>query len=274
VTLRVFVQVWCEIDPTLNVRVDRATGQPLPEDGDELHRVSPLGRAGVGAAVALPGARVTAFAVGPGHRDALRHALAAGAAQAIELLAEGADPTAVALPALADWLCGRADLVLADRAAGLLAARLGWSHLAGLDELRVRDGVLHAVRLLGRGDRELVTARLPAAVRLHADALRPAYIARARLAAVSEAVIESVALGSATPDPIAVGPLEPARPRVRQGQAVPRSGSGSSRLQALLRPGGARGPQSAAAARPAPQTPEQMAEEFVRYLKHHDLLPW
>src|SRR5262245_3271481 len=113
--LRVWAEVWCEVDPTLNVRVDRATGRPAAEAGDRLLRVSPLGRAAVAAARRVfdslresrAGGRlaervehlpeVTAFALGAGHDDALRHALAAGASRGVEVLAEGADPDAVPL---------------------------------------------------------------------------------------------------------------------------------------------------------------------------------
>src|SRR5439155_23139279 len=103
-SLRVLVQVWCEIDPTLNVRIDRQSGQPLTDPGDRLWRVSPLGRAGVAAAMQLGGAAVSAFALGSGHTEALRHALAAGAADAVELVADGADRAALSVPELTEWL--------------------------------------------------------------------------------------------------------------------------------------------------------------------------
>lgn len=279
--MRVFVQVWCEIDPTLNVSIDRRTGVAAVAAGDQLRRVSPLGRAGVAAAVQLPGACVTAFALGSGHEEALRHALAAGAANALAVHAVG-DPDAVAPRTLADWL-GQQDiqLLIADRLAGLVAGRLGWAHLAGLDELRVQGGALRALRFLGRGDREAVTARLPAAVRLHPESARAPYVCRSRLRTVMDRDIEQHILPAEHQIGVVPGPLQVARPRTRLGAAsVPASASGSGRLQALL--GGGRTANSPHAPREArhaqrddsggPATPEQLAELFVRYLLHHELL--
>src|SRR5262245_10320611 len=113
-SLRVFVQVWCEIDPTLNVRVDRQTALPAVDPGDRLERVSPLGRAGVAAATRLRDAVVTAFALGTGHGDALHHALAAGADHAIELLSPGESNATLPVTALVEWLREQQpDLVIA-----------------------------------------------------------------------------------------------------------------------------------------------------------------
>jgi electron transfer flavoprotein alpha/beta subunit len=267
----VFVQVWCEVDPTLNVRVDRQTGLPAPEEGDQLRRVSPLGRAGVASALALGDAAVTAFALGGGHVEALHHALAAGAGRAVELLSPAGGPVSAA--ALARWLLPQGpDLVIADRLAGLVAARLGWAHLAGLDNLRIVGDVLRAVRLLDRGDREVVTARLPAAVRLQTESVRAPYVAWSRLQSATGRPLERQTLPEGAPDDQAA-PLQVARARTRLGQTpAPSAAPASARLQALL--GGGR--QTPAPARPAQDTaatPEQMAEEFVRYLLHHHLLP-
>lgn len=262
--MKVLVQVWCENDPTLNVRIDRHTGQPQAEPGDRLQRVSPLGRAGIHAAMRLSPRTITAFAIGPGHTDALRHALAAGAADAVELA-----PANLSVATLADWVSRQqADLVIADRIAGLIAARLGWSHVAGLDELHVESGRLHAVRFLPRGDREKVNARLPAAVRLQTESVRVPYVSRARLQAADTHPIVRTELPGATQvaDP---GPLQPARARVRLGKAPqPTATSGSSRLQALLGGPAANVKKTDLAIR----TCEDLAEEFVRYLLQHELL--
>src|ERR1051325_11071257 len=92
---RIYVQVWCELDPTLNVRVDRQNGSPLAESGDVLMRISPLGRSGVTAALSIAEAEVGAFALGDQHGGALRHALAAGASRAVQLnVAASARPAA------------------------------------------------------------------------------------------------------------------------------------------------------------------------------------
>jgi electron transfer flavoprotein alpha/beta subunit len=272
-TLRVFVQVWCEIDPTLNVRIDRQSGRPAADPGDRLWRVSPLGKVAVATASGLGGS-VTAFALGDGHADALRSALAAGAGRAVELLAPGEDAEAVAVAGLAEWLRDqRPDLVIADRLSGPLAARLGWAHLAGLDELRVEDGRLRAVRFLGRGDREVVTARLPAAVRLQAEAVRVPYVARARIHAAAGRPIERETLSGPAPTAAAAGPLQVARARTRLGkQPAPAASSAGARLQALMGAGTSR-PAAPRRAGPATPTPEELAEEFVRYLLHHGLLP-
>src|SRR5262245_9885275 len=195
-SLRVFVQVWCEIDPTLPVHIDRQTGQPAADPGDRLWRISPLGKAAVAAALGLGGV-VTAFALGDGHEDALRCGLAAGASRAVALAVL---EEAVSVAGLADWLRGQQpDLVLADRLAGLVAARLGWAHLAGLDELSVKGRILTAVRFLERGGREVVKARLPALIRLQADALPVPYVARARVHAVAGHPIERISTKDQVP---------------------------------------------------------------------------
>lgn len=268
-TLHIFVQVWCEIDPTANVRIDRQSGQAVVDEGDQLQRVSPLGRAGIAAAWSL-GQEVTAFALGAGHTNALGHALAAGADRAVELLGDGNS-----FAALADWLKDqKADLVIADHLAGLVAGRLGWAHLAGLDNLEIRDNMVRAVRFLERGEREIVKARLPAAVRLRNESLRVPYLARARIQAASSLPIERVILP--IQDDInhkePTGPLQMARPRTRIGQTqFPPTTSASQRLGALMGLGNPRAvvtPKSEKAA----STPDELAEEFVRYLAHHNLL--
>lgn len=260
--MRVLVQVWCEIDPTLNVRIDRQTSLPIAERGDQLYRVSPLGRSGVAAGARL--GEVTAFALGAGHEAALRYALAGGAIRAVEL-------GDVNSRDLASWVQSQAvDLVIADRLAGAVAARLSWSHLAGLADLRIAGGELNAVRWLERGDRELVTARLPAAIRLQAEDVRPPYVARARLQAAAGREIERVDFAKAAeaaPPPIA---LQLTRPRTKQGTLPAASTSASERLQALM--SGAVPTPSAKKADTEPRTVEEMAEEFVRYLLHNRLL--
>lgn len=269
---RVVVQVWCEVDPTLNVRVDRQSAQPLVDPGDRLLRVSPLGRSAVAAALKIREGVVTAFALGSGHTEALRHALAAGVGQAVELRTSGENADAIPVAALAEWLRRQAaDLVIVDRLAGRLAARLGWSHLAGLDELRIREGKLWAVRRLGRGDREEVTAQLSAVVRLHEESPQAPYVARARIQAASGRTIEQEILVGPDSPRIEPGPLQPARARTRLGKAAPASGSASDRLQALM--GG--GSKAMASVKRAEKNtePDRLAEEFLRYLLHHDLLP-
>ncbi len=260
--MRVLVQAWTEIDPALNVRIDRQTALPIAEAGDRLHRVSLLGRSGVAVGMRLGG--VTAFALGAGHEAALRHALASGASRAVEVC--GVD-----VKALADWILSQGvDLVIADRRAGAVAARLGWSHLAGLVDLRIVDGDLIAMRCLERGDRERVRARLPAAIRLHADEARPPYLAHARLQAVSGHVIERVGMMGAA-ETATTGQLQLARPRTKQGGAPTAVATASERLQALM--SGAVPTPSARKADESPRTVEEMAEEFVRYLSHNRLLP-
>ena len=273
-TVRVFVEVWCEIDPTLNVRVDRQTARPVVEPGDQLWRVSPLGRAAVAVALGLDDPAVTAFAVGAGHEEALRHALAAGAARAVELRCAGDAPEVPPVASLAAWLRRQqADLVIAGRLAGLVAARLGWAHLAGLGDLQVCGSFLHAVRWLERGNREQVAARLPAAVRLHDEGVRPPYVARARLQAAAGRAVEreTLPVDEAPARGVETGPLQPARARTRAGTPAPTAASAGDRLHALL--GLGRAPAAAPRrADRAAATPEEMAEEFVRYLLHHNLL--
>lgn len=273
---RVLVQVWCEIDPTLNVRIDRQMGNPIADEGDLLTRVSPLGRLGVFEALRLDGVHVTAFALGDNAADALRHALAAGAERALALLFSGADAEPFSLGALAGWFQReQPNLIIADRWTGLLAARLGWSHLAGLSDLRIEAGRLHAVRHLGRGERELVTAQPPAALRLQTEIVKPPYVSRARIQAIAESRIERVELSAEPESNVAeVGPVQLARARVRMGKtAAPAGASANDRLQALMGLAGAKPSTTPRREGKASPTPDEMAEEFVRYLAHHQLLP-
>lgn len=274
--LRILVQTSCEIDPTLNVRIDRATGEVLPDAGDELLRVAPAGRSGVAAALRIPHADVTTFCVGESHEAALRHALAAGAHRAVMLAAGDEHGAALGWDALVAWVrSGKFDLVIADRMAPRLAVRLGAAHLAGVSDLRFESGKLLATRHLGRGDREEVSSTLPAIVRIETNAGSPPYVSRSRLQAVAALAIERVMLTPAEAEPpVETGPLQAARPRTRTGQTTTQPAArGMDRLQALMSgSAGSTSPSATKGAAAAPTTPEQMAEQFVRYLKHHDLL--
>ena len=274
--LKVLVQVWTEIDPTLNVRFDRATSEACAEPGDVLRRISPLGRQGVAVSSDLPTSEVTAFAIGDQHTAALRHALAAGAVRAAELLvADGLDQPAL-VTALAEWLaCQQPDLVVGDRLTGLIAGRLGWSHLAGIDGLHVADSHLLAIRHLGRGERETVMARLPAAVRLWPAAAGPPYISRARLQAVADGRIERNSLVATDNQPtVEVSGLQVARTRTRKSAtAQPQSVRGMDRLQALIGSPVNRAEANSGATPARDASPDELADEFVRYLAHQELLP-
>jgi electron transfer flavoprotein alpha/beta subunit len=264
---RIFVQVWCEVDPTLNLRVDRQTGVPVADNGDQLIRVSPLGRAGITAALAISDAEVTAFALGEGHDDALRHALAAGASHAVQ----------VGAASVSEWLRERQPgLVIADRIAGGIAARLGWSHLAGLDQLRVENGQLRAIRQLGRGDCEVVTAKLPALVRLQTETPRSRYVSAARITLAANKPIErwEFAGSTASGTRAELGPLQVARPRTKLGAIPPSTApaSGLDRLSALMGMGRTATVAVSKSPEPTQKTPDEMAEEFIRYLAHHGLL--
>jgi len=269
----IFVQVWCEIDPSLNLRVDRQTGVPIADDGDSLTRVSPQGRAAVVEALKIGGADVTAFAIGEGNEDALRHALANGATRAVQLQFDG-DISSV--EPLARWLGEqKPGFVIADFVAGRVAARLGWAHLAGVDQLRIDGGKLQATRHLGRGDCESVTATLPAAVRLQTESTGIRYVSRSRIAKVAELPIEQVTLGTlpSSTKAVEMGVMHLARPRTRLGAAPAAApAKAMDRLNALMGLGGGAKAASPKASEPTTKTPEQMAEEFVRYLAHHNLL--
>ena len=254
----ILVQVWCEIDPTLNLRIDRGTDRPVAEAGDALARVSPLGRSGVDAALGLSGFEVVAFAVGGGHENALRHALASGAARAVQLGDEG----------LSGWVKAQDPaLVIGDRTAGLMAGALGWAHLAGLEALRVAAGRLPAIRRMGRGDREEVSAILPAVVRLAEETVRLRYVSQDRLRAAMGREIERVALEEDAGAQAEAGTLQLARPRTRLGAAAPPA-SGMDRMKALMGVGQAPATPAARPSESASQTPDEMAEAFVRYLRH------
>lgn len=270
---RIFVQVWCEVDPTLNLRVDRQTGAPIVDDGDLLMRISPLGRAAIAEALKIGNADVTAFAIGSRNEDALRHALAAGASRAVQLQPEC---DALSVTMFANWLSEqKPDLVIADSIAGRVAARLGWAHLAGIDQLRIESGKLRAIRHLGRGDCESVTALLPAVVRLQTESPGVRYISRARLAKIANLPIEQVTLNrsSSGSNTVEIGGLQLTRPRTRLGAAPAAApAKAMDRLNALMGLGGGTKAAAPKAPEPTTKTPEQMAEEFVRYLAHHNLL--
>lgn len=276
--LRVFVQVWSEIDPTLNVRIDKNTRKAVSEKGDRLMRISPVGRCGIDAALKLAETvEVTAFSLGLEHTPALEHALAAGAKQAIALM--GSDNSYLTLTplALANWIkTNKVDLLIADRMAGLVAYHLGWAHLAGIDELQIKEGKLRCVRLLEQGDREKVYAPLPAAIRVQQKILTPSYICRARVEKVSKDQIQTQKLAEKEAKTcIEMGPLQLARPRTKLANQRTLSGktSGMDRLNALM--GVTSTTSKSPSSSPSPKkalTPPEMAEEFVRYLRHHQLL--
>jgi electron transfer flavoprotein alpha/beta subunit len=276
--VNIFVQVCCEIDPTINVRIDRATGDAFAEPGDRLMRVGLSGRLNVAAAVSLGSVEVTAFAIDPGHSEALKHALAAGAGRAIAL--RQADNTSTATPttiaALADWLSEQQpDLVIGGRFLGGIASRLGWAHLAGVGNLRLDRGTLHGIRHLERGNREEVKATLPAAVRLHIGAARPPYISRARINAVSTSEIFQESLAAEAGDVLTeIGPIHQKRERTRGAQTKRSTSSrGMDRLSSLMK--GSVQPAKVAEklSNDEPRKSEDLANEFVRYLRHYDLLP-
>ena len=274
--LNIFVQVWTEIDSTLNVSIDRATGDARAETGDELRRISPCGRQGMAIAVEIPSSEVTAFAVGHQHVEALRHALAAGATRSVELLmADDLDQRAL-ITTLAQWLENQQpDLVVGDRLVGLVAGQLRWSHLAGLENLQIAESQLHAIRHLGRGDRESVVAAMPAAVRLWPTADGPPYVSRDRLRAIEDRRIERTTLPVAAPDTVVeVGDLQIARTRTRKSANAPQqSARGMDRLQTLIGAAGGRADSKPGTAIARNASPDELADEFVRYLAHHDLLP-
>lgn len=277
-TRRILVQVKCEIDPTLNVRIDRLTSAPVVDAGDELMRVSPLGRIGVAAARRIPEAVVTAFAIGAGHRPALQQALAAGAEAAVELQLPAAVTGDDWLAVLAGWLAQQSpQLVMGDEWSGLAAARLGWAHLAGISNLAYRGAVLTAHRARGRGAMEKVVAHGPALVRLQLDSGMIPYVARARWTRAAAQPIQVVALeapAAARPPTLEAGALQLVRPRTRLGAttAAP-AAKASDRLNALMGLGGRAAPKPAAPKAPESKTAPQLAEELVRYLAHHQLLP-
>ncbi len=278
--LRIFVQVWCELDSSLNVRIDRQTGEPVADEGDLLWRISPLGRLGVQTALGIANADVTAFAIGTGHDAALRHALAAGVTRAVELAPAGDGSNRLPISVWADWLQNqRVDVLIGDRDAGQVACRLGWAHLAGLESLQVAGQTLTAIRSLGRGDAEAVHAVLPAAVRIQEGSQRSKYISRARINAVAPSRIERVVLQPSVQHAplLQAGVLQAVRPRAKTGPSAAVATTpaapvrAADRLQALL--GKSSAPAVAKPVTKTDATPEQMAEEFVRYLVYHDLLP-
>jgi len=263
--MKVFVQMWCELDPVLSPRVDRQKDALVAEKGDTLFRVSPIARRAV-ADAALFAQEIVAFCLGDEHRTSLRHALAGGAHEAIVLQC-----SEECISEFAHWLTDESmDILIGDRMVGLVAAQAGWAHLAGVEKLSIGCRGLNAIRNLERGNREQVTATLPAALRLHGG-LRAPYISKARLAAVSEDRIRTQVLAGSFQPLIETGPLQPTRPRTKLGSntAPARPISGKSRLDALM---GMSGAVRAVKPEKRVKSTEELAEEFVRYLAHHRLL--
>jgi electron transfer flavoprotein alpha/beta subunit len=271
--MRVLVEVGCELDPTLNVRVQG--GQVFCEAGDKLSRVKPLGRRGIDLATGIAAAEIISFALGPANEEALLHSLAAGARRAVQLMGEGLEERQ-GRTALAAWLLAqKPQLVIGERAVAVAAATLGWAFLSGVERLDWRGEKLQVVRSLGRGDRERLETTLPAVVCLGEG--RPRYLARARLLeADRENRIETETLiNSPEAKTLEKGDLQPARLRTRVAEkTVPVSGGAQKRLQALMKGESAREsnkPRSPAA-EVEPPTLEAQAETFLRYLAHHGFL--
>ncbi len=277
---RVFVQVWCELDPALILRVESGAKRPVAEPGDQLLRVSLAGRRGIAEAQALAGWEITAFSLGKDHDVALRHALAAGADHAVRLCVAEAETEARIIGALARWLAEeRPSLVIGDRRMGQVAARLKWAHLAGLRSLRHEAGTITARRTLERGAEEEVWATVPALVRVESGDNPVPYVAWARMAQVRDHAIRTVWIGGEAgryDREGRPGDLYVTRPRTKLGLAEVTSAKpakAADRMGALMglsRPGGPK-----VAAKPpgtAVRTPEHLAEELVRYLAHHRFL--
>jgi electron transfer flavoprotein alpha/beta subunit len=280
--VKILVQVKCEFDSTLNLRVDRTKGEAVSESGDRLTRVARIGRLGLELALSLKNdAEITAFALGSGHMAALRHALAAGARRAIEL---GGDLPSVGRPlpaAFIRWLTlENPQLVIADREISIAAGFFSWSYLKDVTSMELLEDVLLVERALGRGNRERIETTLPAILQPELSR-QPRYVARARCHAASQLAIfverlEDPAEGAQIA--FDEGTIQETRARTRQSAGLPpktaaRPLKASDRLQLLMGQGLAK--KEAVATPPSEsvsQDPEALAESFVRYLAHHQLL--
>lgn len=273
---KIFVQVWTELDPSLNIKLN-SNSHPEAIPGDQLWRLSPLGRHGLELAKKIDNAEVFCFAVGSQHDAALIHALAAGAHKAFRVQSDPALDSKAIVAEISQWLKkSRADLIIGDRLAGAIAQHSGFSHLAGLEDLEIKDASLVAKRVLSSSHKQKVSGSLPAAVRLNEHKLQIPYINHDRISQISLNSIENVTLKSPAVQSTATwGPYKFSRARTKIGKKLDSSKklSGLGRFQALLGSSIKKPPTPSQEPKAADtKTPQSMAEEFVRYLVHNDLV--
>lgn len=167
---------------------------------------------------AVDGSTVTALCIGPETaKDALKHALAMGADEAI-LVSDAALETldtlgAARVLAAAIQKIGEADMVVfgrqsLDEGSGITAAQtarlLGWPMLGLVGQIKVEDGTVHVSRVVEEG-RQNVSAKLPAMMSVVQSIGEPRYPSFMGIRKASKAEIPVWSLddlGIETPAPI------------------------------------------------------------------------
>jgi electron transfer flavoprotein beta subunit len=228
----------------------------------------------LGEAWQLP---VTAATAGPpATAGVLRDAATFGAARLVRVPAEAGAPSEAVAEALAPLLGGAAVVCCgdysADRGSGsvpsFLAHELDAAQALGLTGLTPEGaGVLVGWRRLDSGRRERLRVSAPAVISVEPGAARLRRAPLAGLMAGSQATIETAATDAVTDRRrVTVLRTAPYRPRPRT-LPPPSGGSPRDRLLALTGSESERTPPRVVRA-----TPEEAADELIRYLKDHGYL--
>ncbi len=275
------------------------TNGPLPLNGQGEGRLAPaampnpLDERAVEAAVNLRdarGGRVVAAAVGPMEEDVLHHYCGLGVDEFIHVEDEGVAPLSpeqAALILARIWQGQQPDLVLCGerrvngRGTGMtpvaLAVYLGWPLLPAAADITWREGDVTVERVIERGDREVVRARVPAVITVaetHPLTLYPA-LAKARRARVHRLTLAD--LGVSVEEVRAAGPRveevgrKKARPRPRKLYVPPSTMSAADRLAALLS-GGVQRERSGGGNKFFDGPPDKAAEVILNFLKEEGIL--
>jgi electron transfer flavoprotein beta subunit len=229
----------------------------------------------LGEAWGLP---VTAITAGPpGAQGVLRDAAAFGAARLVRVPAEASAPSEAVARALGPLLGGAVVVCCgdysADRGSGsvpaFLAGQLGAAQALGLTGLTPESpGVLVARRRLDGGRRERLRVSAPAVVSVEPGAARLRRAPLSGLIAAGQADIETAAADGATAHGRRVHVLRTAPYRPRPKTLPPPSDrSPRARLLALTGALSERTPPRVVRA-----TPDEAADELIRYLKDHGYL--
>lgn len=291
--MQIFVQMWSEFDPILNLSVSREDNNPKTAPEDKLYKVSGAAISGVNSALSLPNSEVTAFCIGERHKEGLRLALAMGVRRAIlfktnqDEFSDFREDSALLL----SWIQKKKifpQLIIGSRVCGVLAAKLNYSFLSGLESFKLQDNKVSGRRVAEKGARELVVASLPVGICLRmTKGFRP-YISLDRLNQADskeiEIEIESLEKTSAPEhEKVNWGLWQPFRPRTRSatksnsGAIVSgaKTKSGLNRFEALMGTNRkAAKPKVNPTSKVTSEEPSisEQSEKLLRYLIHHELI--
>ena len=294
--MHIFVQMWREFDPLLNISVSREDNSPKSAPEDQLYKVSQIALKGLKTALLQPNSEVTAFCFGQRHAEALHYALALGVRRAVLFKTDKQDfpDFRTDSKALFDWLHKQKyfpDVIIGSRVCGVLSARLNYSFLSGLESFNLADSEISGVRLTGKGARELVAAPLPSGISLGPTSESPPYISQDRLNQINKNSVLVETLEGKTnleaenedTEGTRWGAWQPFRPRIRSSSKTgsgsesvgTRPKSGLNRFEALM---GAGHKSSKPTVKPVvPVSSEEpsisdQTEKLLRYLIHHNLI--